>query len=137
MKRILIIVCGLFLAGACLSALSGCRAHQAAIAVFGSSQGDGLAPLPNHEVADLSPDAVVAIMTRAGFSADNILDLGPALRNSIAATGAAQIRLGSKTEALFAVVGDNLHVSSRRRGSFVYDLKELLSVEIRMQSAEM
>lgn len=123
MKRVIAITCGLCLAGACLPALSGCRTHQAAIAVFGSSMGDELAPLPNREVADLSADAVVAIMTRAGFGSEDILELGPALRNSIAAIGAAQIRLGSKTEALFAVIGDNLHVSSRRRGSFVYDLK--------------
>jgi hypothetical protein len=102
-------------------ALSGCE--TTAIAVYGPSHGTDLAPLPNRDVAALTPRDIITAMARAGFEKETILELGPRLRNYLAETGAAGIRIGAKTEALFAVIGQNLHVSSRRRGSFVYDLK--------------
>jgi hypothetical protein len=61
-------------------------------------------------------------MRRAGFSDQEILDLGPEIRNTLASTGAAMIRIGDKVKAIFAVDGKFLHVSTRARGSFIYDL---------------
>ncbi len=80
--------------------------------------------LPNAQVTALTADDVVRVMQRAGFSDQQILDLGTDLRNCIASCGAAQIRVGDKTEAIFAVNGKYLHASSRRRGSFIYDLEK-------------
>ncbi len=81
-----------------------------------------VAPLPNRDVAALDADHIVRIMRRAGFSDDEILDLGTQLRNMLASSGAAKIQVGEKVEAIFAVHGRCLHGTSRRRGSFVYHL---------------
>ena len=78
-------------------------------------------PLPNRDVAGLDADAVVTLMRHAGFSDREILDFGTDLRNSLAEQGAAQIRMGNKTEAIFAVHGPFIHVSSRRINGFLYN----------------
>ena len=80
-------------------------------------------PLPNREVIALEPDDIVRIMRRAGFEEKEILKLGTALRNYIATQGAAQIRIGDRTEAIFGVSGGYVHVSGYRRGGFVYDVQ--------------
>ena len=80
-------------------------------------------PLPNRGVAALDADAIVLVMQRAGFSDQQILDLGTDLRNTLAVQGAAQIRVGKKTEAIFAVHGHYVHVSSCQRGSFIYNVE--------------
>ena len=72
--------------------------------------------------AELSADDVVRVMWRAGFSDDQVLELGTDLRNSLAYTGAAQIVIGERVEAVFGMDGDYLYVASRMRGSFIYDL---------------
>ena len=76
----------------------------------------------NRDIAPLEADDVVVTMRRAGFSDQEILDLGPEVRNALASTGAAMIRIGDKVKAIFAVDGKFLHVSTRARGSFIYDL---------------
>ena len=83
----------------------------------------GVEALPNRDVTALTADDIVCVMTRAGFTDEQILDLGTDVRNALATTGCARIRVGRKVEALFAVVGDCLHVTSRRRGHFIFDLK--------------
>ena len=75
---------------------------------------------PGQELVDLSPDDVARIMLRAGFTHDQILDLGPDLRDALAGSGAAGIRMGEWTEAMVSVSGQRVYVSTRRRGSFVY-----------------
>jgi hypothetical protein len=77
--------------------------------------------LGNQDVTALDADDVVRIMRQAAFSDQQIIDLGTDLRNALAAGGAAQIRVGKMVEAIFAVDGPYLGVSSRRRGSFIYD----------------
>lgn len=97
---------------------------DAAFAKYGSSMGDEVISLPNRDVADLCSDDVVKILLRSGLDEEQILKFGTDFRNAVATNGAARIRVGKKTEALFAVVDDYLHVSSRTRGSFIYDLEE-------------
>ena len=92
-------------------ALSGCAGQQTRVAA-----------LPNRQTAELSADDVVRVMRRAGFTDDQVLELGTDLRNKLASTGAAQIQLGKKVEAMFAVDGRSLHVTTLLRGSFIYDL---------------
>ncbi len=77
--------------------------------------------MPGRMVAGLAADDMVLMMQRAGYGEDEILDLGPRLRNDLARTGSARIIQGDRTEAIFAVSDGFVHVSSRRRGSFVYD----------------
>jgi len=80
-----------------------------------------VAPLANPQVVGLDADGIVRVMQRAGFSDEQILNLGTDLRNCLALKGAAQIRVANKTEAIFAVYGPCLHVSSRQTGSFIYN----------------
>jgi hypothetical protein len=80
--------------------------------------------LPNPEVAALTADDVVQVMWAAGMSEAQIMSLGRELRNTLARRGAAYIRIGRYVELVLAVRNDLLHITSRSRGSFIYDLKE-------------
>ena len=80
-------------------------------------------PLPSQQVIALSSDDIVRVMRRAGFSDEQIIEFGTDVRNALASTGASQVRVGKKVEAIFAVDGDCLHGTSRLRGSFIYDMK--------------
>ena len=104
-----------------------------ALLVFGAvgcsrSTGSGirLIPMSNRSVLTLSPDDVVAVMRRAGFSDKQILEYGMDLRNGLAESGAVQIKIGKKVEAVFAVnlnEGSNcVYISTRLRGNFIYDV---------------
>ena len=81
-------------------------------------------PVSNREVAARSAEDIVQVMLQAGFSDERILELGTDLRNELARSGAAQITVGEKVEAIFAVNGDHVSVSTRLRGSFLYDLRK-------------
>jgi len=91
--------------------LAGCAGPGARVMAIGGQ-----------DVVALDADDVVRVMRRAGFSDQQVIDLGTDVRNALASTGGAQVRVGRKVEALFAVDGQYLHGSSRRRGSFIYDL---------------
>jgi hypothetical protein len=100
-----------------------CLLLGAGAAGCGNTQGRVLS-LTNPESAALGADDVVRIMQRAGFSDDQVLQLGTDLRNTLASTGAAKIMVGKKVEAIIAADGNSLHVTSRQRGSFTYDLEK-------------
>lgn len=80
----------------------------------------------NPDVAALNADDIAVAMRQAGFTDAEILDLGPQLRNALAQAGAAKVRQGEKVEAIFAVDGPVLHISSRRTGSHIFDLQTRL-----------
>jgi len=75
----------------------------------------------NGDVIALSANDIVSVMQQAGFSDEQILELGTDLRNALASSGAAQIQVGEVVEAIFAVRGNYLHVSSYHRGSFIFN----------------
>ena len=90
-----------------------------------SSTGIRVIPLSNRSVLALSPDDVVEIMRRAGFSDRQILEYGTDLRNGLAESGAVQIRIGKKVEAVFAInlsESNCVYISTRLRGNFIYDV---------------
>ncbi|MBN1804328.1 MAG: hypothetical protein JW837_03675 [Sedimentisphaerales bacterium] len=90
-----------------------------------SSMGIRIIPLSNRSVLALSPDDVVEVMRRAGFSDGQILEYGTDLRNGLAESGAVQIKIGKKVEAVFAVnlsEGNCVYISTRLRGNFIYDV---------------
>jgi hypothetical protein len=79
--------------------------------------------MDNWDVIALSADEIVLIMRYIGFTDELILKLGTDLRNALTSSGAAQIRIGKKVEAIFAVHNNYVQVSSYQRGSFIFDCK--------------
>jgi NACalpha-BTF3-like transcription factor len=79
-------------------------------------------PLSNQQVVSLKADDIVLIMRQAGFSDEQILQLGTDLRNALLLSGAAQVKLRDKVEAIFAVHDNYVFITTRLRGSFIYDV---------------
>ena len=82
-------------------------------------------PLGNRNVLNLNADDVIQIMRRAGFTDRQILEYGPALRDGLAQSGAVQVRVNNKVEAVFAInqdQGDCVYISTRLRGNFIYNV---------------
>lgn len=118
----------------------GCKAQPAQWSELGSGRASGeqkqqqqqqsrgrygsiqLVPLSNREVADLSPDDVVKIMRRIGFTDEQILELGTDLHDAIVTSGAVKVIDRQETEAIARVNGMQVYIGSRSRGNFVYDL---------------
>lgn len=86
---------------------------------YGSIQ---LVPQSNREVADLSPDDVINIMRRIGFTDEQILELGSDLHDAMMNSGAIRVLDRGETEAIARVNGMQVYIGSRTRGNFVYDL---------------
>ena len=81
-------------------------------------------PVSSQDVAALSSDDVVRVMRRAGFSDEQILELGAQLRNALLLSGAVQIKQGNIVEAIFAINDNNVYVTARLRGNFIYNLQK-------------
>ena len=81
-------------------------------------------PMASGEAADVSAEDLARAMVRAGFTRDQVLRHGPALRNALASAGSAQVRDGREVGALFAVHGGKLYVTSRSRGTFIQRLDD-------------
>jgi hypothetical protein len=96
------------------SGLSGCTGNG----------GFELLPLNNQQnVLTLSSDDIVRVMRRAGFSDNQILQYGEDLHIALAQYGAAQIKIRKRLEAIFAINGDAVYISTRLRGNFIYNIK--------------
>jgi hypothetical protein len=82
-----------------------------------------ITPLSNKNTITLSADDIVRIMRRAGFSDEQILELGGRMHDSLLHSGAAQLEIGNRVEALFAANNNFVYIATRLRGSFIYDVK--------------
>jgi hypothetical protein len=100
-------------------ALSGCATIDRSVALTQES----VTPITVGDAAAISAHDLAEAMLRAGFSREQILRDGPVVRNALATSGGAQLRSGKLVEALFAVHGDRLYVTSRTRGTFVLPLR--------------
>ncbi len=90
-----------------------CAAHR----------GLNILPLRNQDVLNLSSDDIVRVMRQAGFSDNQILEHGTDLHSALSREGAAQIRIRKNPEAVFAINGDAVYISTRLRGNFIYNVK--------------
>jgi hypothetical protein len=96
-----------------------------AVGCVRDSMGIRVVPMSNRSVLALSPDDVVEVMKRSGFSDNQILEYGTDLRNGLAESGAVQIKIGKKVEAVFAINlndGNCVFISTRLRGNFIYNV---------------
>ena len=87
------------------------------------NRGFEIYPLSNQNVLSLSSDDIVRVMRRAGFSDNQILQYGEDLYLALSQHGAAQIKIKRKVQAVFAINGDAVYISSRARGNFIYNTK--------------
>jgi len=79
-------------------------------------------PLGSRGTLDLSADDIVEIMSAAGFSDTQIIEYGTEVHDGLAQSGAVQIKMGRKVEAIFAVNGNDIYISTRLRGYFIYNI---------------
>jgi len=86
-------------------------------------QGLEVVPLSNRNVLTLSSDDIVRVMRVAGFSDNQILEYGTYLHDALSNSGAAQIKIRNRLEAVFAINGDAVYISTRLRGNFIYNVK--------------
>ncbi|MHC4117931.1 MAG: hypothetical protein ACYSWO_10535 [Planctomycetota bacterium] len=88
-----------------------------------SSRGIQVVPLGNRSVLTLTADEVVQVMRAAGFSDEQIYQHGTAVRDGLARSGAVQVKINGTVEAVFAINGDTVYVSTRLRGHFQYNVQ--------------
>ncbi len=88
-----------------------------------AQRGFEVIPLSYQEVLTLSSDDIVRVMRQAGFSDGQVLEYGTALHDALSREGAAQIRIRKNPEAVFAINGDAVYISTRLRGNFIYNVK--------------
>lgn len=104
---------------ACLLPLLGCATLDRSIAIAEQV----VTPITLEDPADVSAYDLAEAMLMAGFSPEQIVRDGPAVRNALATSGGAQVRYNHMAEALFAVHGQELYVTSRTRGTFTQPLR--------------
>jgi hypothetical protein len=80
-------------------------------------------PIPNQNVLLLNSDQIVQILKAAGFDDEQIIEYGPSIRDGLARSGAVRILINNVVEAGFAVKGDEVFISTRSRGYFIYNIK--------------
>jgi hypothetical protein len=85
-------------------------------------EGYRVAPANGRNVADVSVDDVIHLMRRVQFSDDEIIELGPGLREALRQYGGAKITDGADAVVSFLVSGTAILVESDGRGSYVYDM---------------
>ncbi len=88
-----------------------------------ANRGLEIVPINNQDVLTLSSDDIVRVMRRAGFSDNQILEYGTDLHSALSREGAAQIKIRRNPEAVFAINGDAVYISTRLRGNFIYNVK--------------
>ena len=79
-------------------------------------------PVTVGEATSVEARDLAEAMLRAGFSPEQIIADGPAVRNALATSGGAQVRYGKVAEAIFAIHGSELYITSRTKGTFVLPL---------------
>jgi hypothetical protein len=78
--------------------------------------------LNSRSVLELSADNVVDIMRAAGFTDDQIIEHGTEVRDGLAQTGAVQIHVNRRVEAVFAAKDQDVYISTQLRGLFIYNI---------------
>jgi hypothetical protein len=81
-------------------------------------------PVGSRDVAALNSDDTVRIMRRSGFSDEQIMELGTQVRNALLLSGAVEVKRGKIIEAIFAINDNNVFITTRLRGNFIYNIEK-------------
>ncbi len=87
------------------------------------SRGIQVVPVGNRSVLTLTADDVVQVMRAAGFSDEQIYQHGTAVHDGLARSGAVQVKINGTVEAVLAINGDSVYISTRLRGHFIYNIQ--------------
>jgi hypothetical protein len=98
-----------------LLVLGGCVAADQSVMLATQA----VMPITVGDASAVSADELAAAMVQAGFADKDVLLYGPDVHEALATSGGAQVRIGKVVEALFAIHGNQLYVTSRTRGTFV------------------
>jgi hypothetical protein len=79
-------------------------------------------PVPSQDVLTLTPDEVILILQRIGFVNEQIREHGWSVSEGLAKSGAVRIFVDGSVEAGLAIKGDEVFISSRSRGQFIYNI---------------
>jgi len=77
-----------------------------------------VSPISVGDPGEVSAKALAGAMLRAGFTNEEILELGPGIRRSIVDSGGANAKDGGRVVALFLHKEGNLIVMSELSGTF-------------------
>ena len=94
------------------------------LGIVGCMQSGGIQviPIASQHVLQLSANDVVEVMRRAGFTDMQIWEHGMTLREGLARSGAVQIRINGKIEAVFGIRGSDVYINTLTRGYHVYNV---------------
>lgn len=90
------------------------------------TMGIQIVPLSSSSVLVLSADSLVEVMRRAGFSDEQILQYGPDVYDGLSQSGAIQVRVNDRVEAVIAINrdhGDCVYIASASRGNSIYNVQ--------------
>lgn len=79
-------------------------------------------PFTNQHVMELTADETIQIMKAAGYSNEQIQKYGWSVRDGLAKSGAVRIMKNSAVTAGFAVRGDEIYISSRSTGRYIFNV---------------
>ncbi len=83
----------------------------------------GVVPITGGQTAQVSADDIVIAMGRSGFTREEILEHGPAIRNALSTRGGAEVRRDGRVTAVLSVMDGALYVVSQRGGTYVHELQ--------------
>lgn len=83
---------------------------------------EAVTPMTVGDSRDVSADELAEALLRAGLEREDILRHGVDIRNALANSGGARVRVDNLVEAMLAIHSDQLYVVSRTRGTFTVPL---------------
>lgn len=82
----------------------------------------GVVPITGAYTAHVSAEDIVQAMLRGGFTREEILDYGLAIRNALSMQGGAEVRRGGEVTAVLSLMDESLYMVSQRGGTYVREL---------------
>ncbi|MBN2590830.1 MAG: hypothetical protein JXA96_13280 [Sedimentisphaerales bacterium] len=80
-------------------------------------------PVPSQDILILTPDQTIQILQRIGFTDSQIQEHAFSIRDGLEKQGAVRILIDDEVQAGLAVRDDEVFISSRSKGQFIYNIK--------------